>query len=784
VASESSPSASSIRLPRVFGRYILFDFIGRGPMAELYLARETADYPASRLYLVKQLLHEHAQQPDVVDTLLHEAGLASQLSHPNIVAVFEAGREGSHVFVATEYVEGFDLDSLLRRCARQKVPLPLELAIYVVMSALRGLDYAHRRPDRTGRLLGIVHRDVSPSNLLVSFEGEVKVCDFGIARAGTMAKRDAVHDDAIAAKAAYTSPEQAHGEVLDPRADVFSLGIILWELLAGRRLYRVPPGEPRAGLLALAKKAEIPPLPVRGIPRETELHAIATRALMVDRGARFPSAAAMLRELEAYAAGAGRVANPLKLASWLTQHFGADIVEQRRMREHAAAAADHAPMPATPPPPRASAPAPPAATSSPSQPAASSAPPLPPPRTHTSAPPPPPTPPPPRAASSAPPVPQRPATTLPFGTRTAPLPAFESPFGPLSPRKTDADTTAEMQALDSSELDSAPPSGEVVLPPQVAPAGVDEDAKTGVVPAVTAAALASLAETRPLTPSAIASPAEGAQPNAEGSQTPAAPDAASVVRSVFNAPTTPLAFTPPNAPLPEAAHRSVPPLPLDAFVPPSPPESEDELPTRVGPTGRIVAPVPGAAFEPPRDEAFVSGHTRSGLGPSPLDDDEPDAEVPEELPTEPISKYRPQATASGNVVLDDEDEDEDDGDSEPSFPKLWSAPPRAGASAPPPPAPNPPSAPSMPPSTENPSSASMPLPLMPSRPPPAVAEPAPPASLDAISRDVAPTSATRSPLDDEEMPTGRSRAAAYWALLILIVIFAAGAFAVRRFNIL
>ena len=123
--------------------------------------------------------------------LVHEAKLAARLSHANVVQVFDLGREGERLFIAMEYVEGFDLNDLLRRCSRAKVPLPFELGVHVVCEALRGLDYAHRRTDDEGRPLGIVHRDVSPSNLLVSFEGEVKVCDFGIARANDARSRRA-----------------------------------------------------------------------------------------------------------------------------------------------------------------------------------------------------------------------------------------------------------------------------------------------------------------------------------------------------------------------------------------------------------------------------------------------------------------------------------------------------------------------------------------------------------------------------------------------------------------
>jgi serine/threonine-protein kinase len=307
-------------------------------MAEIYLARQKTELGAARRCVVKQILPELASDPAFSDMLVHEAKLAARLNHANVVQVFDLGREDARLFIAMEYVEGFDLNDLLRRCSRSKVPLPFDLAVHVLREALKGLDYAHRRTDDAGRPLGIVHRDVSPSNLLVSFEGEVKVCDFGIAHAnealGGATARDV--DEALKGKAGYMSPEHARGEPIDARADVFAAGIVLWELAAGRRLYRVT--DDGQTLLDQARRAEIPALPDRGLPAEDGLRAIVTRALSTDRDARYPSAAAMQRELEDYAIRAKLMTSPLQLGDWLTATFGQEIVAQRRARERAAAA--------------------------------------------------------------------------------------------------------------------------------------------------------------------------------------------------------------------------------------------------------------------------------------------------------------------------------------------------------------------------------------------------------------------------------------------------------------
>jgi serine/threonine-protein kinase len=334
-----SAASPSLVLPRAFGRYVLFDFIGRGGTAEAYLARQKTELGPSRRCVVKQIVPELASDPTFSEMLVHEAKLAARLNHANVVQVFDLGREDERLFIAMEYVEGFDLNELLRRCSHAKVPLPFELGIHVVSEALKGLNYAHRRTDEVGRPLGIVHRDVSPSNLLISFEGEVKVCDFGIAHANdTLGGRATAHElgEALKGKAGYMSPEHARMQPIDARADVFAAGIILWELAAGRRLYRVAEGG--QSLLEQARRAEVPELPPTTLPAHGDLRRVLARALAPDRDARYLSASMMQRELEEYAIRAKLMTSPLQLGEWLSKTFGEDIVAQRRSRERAAEA--------------------------------------------------------------------------------------------------------------------------------------------------------------------------------------------------------------------------------------------------------------------------------------------------------------------------------------------------------------------------------------------------------------------------------------------------------------
>jgi serine/threonine-protein kinase len=318
----------------VFGRYVLFDRIGRGGMADIFLARADTAFGGSRLCVLKQILPQLSHDVKFERALISEAKLAAQLTHANVVQVFDLGREGDRLFIGMEYVEGFDLNQLLRALSKAKLGLPAEFGIFIIREVLRALDYAHRAKGPDGQPLGLVHRDVSPSNVLVSFEGEVKLCDFGIARAfSAQQSGDAsVTLPRVVGKSAYMSPEHARGESIDARADVFAAGILLWELCAGRRLYR---GNEKQ-MLGQAKKGEIPPLPERGLPHHGELQAILDRALSPSAEARFQSAQEFLRALEDYAVAGKLMVSQLRFGSFLIDHFGERILELRRGRELAA----------------------------------------------------------------------------------------------------------------------------------------------------------------------------------------------------------------------------------------------------------------------------------------------------------------------------------------------------------------------------------------------------------------------------------------------------------------
>ena len=221
----------------VFGRYRLIADVGRGGMSDVYLAVTEGTEAAARfqkLLVIKMLKPELSEDSEFVAMFLNEARLAARLNHPNVVQTIEVGEAGGRYFLAMEYLEGQPLHRVLRNTdARSR--LGLDMRLHMLIQALAGLHYAHERRDYDGSPLDIVHRDVSPANLFVTYDGHVKLMDFGIAKA-----RDSNSETRVGVfkgKAAYVAPEQARGETVDRRADVYSVGVVLWELLTGRRLW-------------------------------------------------------------------------------------------------------------------------------------------------------------------------------------------------------------------------------------------------------------------------------------------------------------------------------------------------------------------------------------------------------------------------------------------------------------------------------------------------------------------------------------------------------------------
>ncbi len=311
-----------------FGRYRLLERLGKGGMAEVFKAKSFGVEGFEKIVVIKRILPELAEKPLFVDMFIHEAKLAVRLSHANIVQVFDLGiahgegEDENSYFMAMELVHGFDLATLLTRARRLQVPLPLEMCVYVAAEVAKGLDHAHRRRDEDNVPLGVVHRDVSPQNVLLSFEGEVKVTDFGIAKARGAIEPTGVEDTRarkLQGKFAYMSPEQAAGDEVDARSDLFSLGSMLYECITGVNPFS---GPTTFETLRRVQMCEYPPVELLRPDIPADLAALVKQAMTKDLGGRFQDAGRMYEALLAFLYGQGKRFGPHDLADFLVAFRG------------------------------------------------------------------------------------------------------------------------------------------------------------------------------------------------------------------------------------------------------------------------------------------------------------------------------------------------------------------------------------------------------------------------------------------------------------------------------
>ena len=278
-----------------YGRYELLAKLATGGMAQVFLARQSGPEGFEKLVVVKRILSHLAENEEFVRMFLQEAKTAARLNHPGIAQIFDLGKVGDSFFITMEYVHGEDFRRVVKQTNAEGRTLPIPLAVRMVIGACEGLDFAHAKNDEQGRPLGIVHRDVSPQNLLVTFEGQVKVIDFGIAKAADSASN--TRTGVLKGKYSYMSPEQAEGQKVNRRSDVFALGIVLYELVTQQRLFR------RASDLATIQAviACVVPRPTEVNPSiDPALEGILLRALEKDREKRTPTAGQLQLELEEY----------------------------------------------------------------------------------------------------------------------------------------------------------------------------------------------------------------------------------------------------------------------------------------------------------------------------------------------------------------------------------------------------------------------------------------------------------------------------------------------------
>jgi len=294
-----------------FGDFDLLEKVAVGGMAELFKARRRGPQDAGQVVAIKRILPHFSDNPDFVRMFIEEAKLAAQLEHPNIVRVFELGKAGGSYYIAMEFVDGRDLRALLRRLREFSLPMPEVLAATVALKVAGALDHAHRKRSTDSRELMLVHRDISPQNILVSYGGAVKLVDFGIAKAATRIGQ--THAGALKGKLMYMSPEQALGLPLDSRSDLYSLGLVLAELLSGQRCFQA---DSDLGVLEKVRLGKVLDVRSANPAVSHEMGALLARVLAREVDQRYPSARLLERDLMALLGRRGAVPDEADLATF------------------------------------------------------------------------------------------------------------------------------------------------------------------------------------------------------------------------------------------------------------------------------------------------------------------------------------------------------------------------------------------------------------------------------------------------------------------------------------
>jgi uncharacterized membrane protein affecting hemolysin expression len=297
------------------GPYLLKKRVATGGMAELYLSDYLRQDGFRRTVAVKRILPHLAENPDFIKMFTREARLAALLHHPNVVQIFDYGKIGNAYFIAMEYIDGKNLGEMLWAL---KQGLPVDAAIYILSETCKGLDYSHsRKDDKTGEPLNIVHRDISPQNLLISYQGEVKISDFGISKARS--EPSFTQAGVIKGKLSYLSTEQALGESVDSRADIFALGLVFHETLTGKRVFNF--ASDLEAIRAIPKMEVQPLINVRpDVPEE--LNRIVMKCLERDKDARYQSASALHADLVKLRKGLKITFDASDLADFMKENFG------------------------------------------------------------------------------------------------------------------------------------------------------------------------------------------------------------------------------------------------------------------------------------------------------------------------------------------------------------------------------------------------------------------------------------------------------------------------------
>jgi serine/threonine protein kinase len=324
MGQEERRSSESSAGVRSLGRYRIVAELARGGMGVVYLALVRGPGSFNKLLVLKELKPELLEEPSVLEMFLEEARLAACLSHPNIVQTIEAGSDGDRHYIAMEYLNGQSLHRLVSRAQRKGVVVPFELQCQILAEALEGLAYAHSATDYDGKPLGIVHRDVSPHNIFISYDGQTKVLDFGIAKA--MNSSVETRTGVLKGKVAYMAPEQAACAEIDARSDLFAVGVMMWEAATRRRFWADAGGDGKIlRALLFGERPSAPPEAMKDVP--AALRAVIEKATAFAPDARYASAAEMLDDLRGGLAALGLARRaPDEVARLVQQLFAEDRV--------------------------------------------------------------------------------------------------------------------------------------------------------------------------------------------------------------------------------------------------------------------------------------------------------------------------------------------------------------------------------------------------------------------------------------------------------------------------
>ncbi len=307
----------------IAGRYLLCDELASGGMATVHLGQLVGAVGFSRAVAIKRLHPQYAKEPEFVSMFTDEARIAARIRHPNVVATLDTVAEGGELFLVMELVEGESVSRLLRTAKDAKRSVPPEIASAILVGTLHGLHAAHEATNEAGEPLGVVHRDVSPQNILVGTDGLPRVLDFGVAKA--LGRLQTTSDGQIKGKTAYMAPEQLRGRPVDRRTDVYAAAVVLWEMLSGERLFvGDSPGETMARVL----EQPVTPPSERSIAVSPALDAIVLRGLSRNPETRFSSAEAMADALEA----AQPIAKPRVVGQWVTELAGEGLSRRTELK--------------------------------------------------------------------------------------------------------------------------------------------------------------------------------------------------------------------------------------------------------------------------------------------------------------------------------------------------------------------------------------------------------------------------------------------------------------------